>query len=229
MTCDFSEILNEWKNLIKQEEEIKKKKRSVRNKMKNLKMHNYDYLIGDSRFEDMKEMFIYEGKSMSDIGVFYGISREYVRQILKSGGITNKDKLDYVKRKITSLVDKGETLEFISKELGMEKSVLKSFVSRHKIKEPITERQLKYYFRDEKITNLYRDGLTQKEIAKKLNTSQTNVSRVLIKHGMNKKQVSKKDVFELYGKGLSKTEISKKLGTSESNVTRILISGRDKS
>src|SRR5699024_755468 len=199
------------------------------NKMKNLKMHNYDYLIGDSRFEDMKEMFIYEGKSMSDIGVFYGISREYVRQILKSGGITNKDKLDYVKRKITSLVDKGETLEFISKELGMEKSVLKSFVSRHKIKEPITERQLKYYFRDEKITNLYRDGLTQKEIAKKLNTSQTNVSRVLIKHGMNKKQVSKKDVFELYGKGLSKTEISKKLGTSESNVTRILISGRDKS
>src|SRR5690606_8675284 len=130
------------------------------------------------------------------------------------------DAVKKMKEKIINMAHEGKTLEEVSNCLNMNKPNLRAFARRHGI-ELISKREKEIKTRDEKIIKLYKSGWTQKEIAKELETVQTNVSRILIKYGQNKREVPVDKVMKMKEKGYTAKDIAKKFDTTIGNIYRI--------
>lgn len=72
---------------------------------------------------------------------------------------------------------------------------------------------------DEKILELYNQGMLHREIAKELGYGVSTVTRHLLNMGYGMQVVDKEKMLQLYNSGLTDLEIATELGCTRSNVT----------
>lgn len=75
---------------------------------------------------------------------------------------------------------------------------------------------------DEKILELYKQGMLHREIASKLGYGVSTVTRHLLNMGYGMQVVDKSKMLQLYNEGLTDLEIANQLGCTRSNITTYL-------
>lgn len=169
-----------------------------------------------------------QGFTLEQIGRLFGVTREGIRQHLArrgytrlDGGITERrtQEVEYIEEASS----KGATIEEIAKELDTSVTKIRNLVVQHNIDaQSDYKKHNKEIF--EEIKKLHDQGLSQSAIAKKINYSQTFVSKVLVnEYGIKSKNlVDNDDAKRMYKEGYSMHEIAKKYGVTYAQVYNIL-------
>ncbi len=141
------------------------------------------YMFGDSVIELAKE---------------YNLSRERIYQYLRNLEDWEEEREVYEQRKKHQLkiqkrklqeevilrIKLGQSITQIARELHIANKTIHILLTGTKYK--IGKKALKQ--RDKKILREYKSGATQKQLAKKYNTAQTNISRIIVKNRNEKLQ-----------------------------------------
>lgn len=192
--------------------EERKKELKEENKEKTAKLHNSGLKI--------KEI-------AENIGVSVGTVNRYIKELKEEGKIQVIDK-EKVEKRILELYNQGIEIKEIAKSLNMSIASINKYTKKLRQKGMIQNRKLiksiKIEKTQEKILELYNQGINVEKIATKLNLSSSTVYRTIRKlnkegriQSINKKG-RKKKTLELYNLGLETKEISKRLNVTVESI-----------
>lgn len=149
--------------------------------------------------------------SMQRIGNRFGVTRERIRQLMQEWGMPRREKTPTPaakrNKKICKDYNSGAPIEELVKKYKVSKktvySVLKGQNNSYREKQKDKARKRKR--RNALIRYHYRNGMSQKEIAKEFNLAQTNISNIVKGEKYNKKRVFSKGKAVYCGSYLPKT------------------------
>jgi len=175
-----------------------------------------------SQFDELKIIeLLKEGLSINEIAQKMGlcsasISKKIEKMRRNGIEIPSKIEHDIINRNIVELMKNGLSITEISRELGISGQTIASRIRKMKKNGIIFPTIPKTNVTDEQIIELLSDGISQKEIAKRLNLSNSNISmriKKMKKNGIIKEKpriYSEDEIYDLRKKGYSYLKIANK-------------------
>lgn len=189
-------------------------------------------------YESVNELFL-EGYTLAEIGKEFNMSKQNVSRILKLSGTSRSDggkskkRLDYI-RTIAEMTAENKTLSEIMEVTGLDESKIRIYAYQENIL-LISDMELRMEEVSVQVIKLRKKGVSQTEIAKRLDISQAYVSKILLNAGMRvrlpksvyedrdaKVEVAYREYPLDYPRGKMTKELADKFGLKEENMARII-------
>lgn len=147
------------------------------------------YFWTDNQYEEIKSLYL-SGFSIKDVGARYNVSKETIRDVLKTMNVKIRKPLDFNAYELQMVIAEykaGTPLHTLGSKYGVSLYTMKDFLRRHGVDLKDRYNIVEDTSVHQNLIDDFLNGMRYKDIESKYHTDARTIKKILVMHGINLK------------------------------------------